>query len=273
MKRMQRSPLPLMISAAGLIAATFAMAPPARAASNGPHELQIRLSPTGVTPTASGKAKFKFVRRFSRLTVEAHGLLPGSYDILIGGGAIGTMDVSAEEPASRFDFDSRTASGLLFDPRGTSLEIVNRETRVAELQADEFPSDKTEEIRKIEIATDFANAGVQPAASGDAEFKSFRGRSQLRVSVAGLAPGTYDVLVGGAAQARIAVTSLDTVDIAFDSLPSAGVDDQGGESLAGDRAKKRAAGSLLLTFDPRGLPVSLSQGGATILLIDPFPEN
>jgi len=265
-----------MIFAAGLIAATFAMAPPAGAASNGPHELQIRLSPTGVTPTASGKAKFKFVRRFSRLTVEVHGLLPGSYDILIGGGAIGTMDVSAEAAASnavcRFDFDSRTASGILFDPRGTSLEVVNRETRVAELQADEFPSDKREEIRKIEIETDFANTGAQPAASGEAEFKSFRGRSQLRVSVAGLAPGAYDVLVGDAAQARIAVTSLDTVDIAFDSLPTAGIDDQGGESLVRGGARKRA-GSLLLTFDPRGLPVALSQGSEKILLIDPFPEN
>jgi hypothetical protein len=269
-----------MIGAAGFVASFLAMAPQAQAEPNGPHALQIRLSPTGATPAATGKAKFRFVRRYSRFTVETHGLLPGSYDILIGGGAVGTMDVGPDEAPDavcRFTLDSHLASGMLFDPRGTSVEVVNRQTRVTELSAYEFPADKSEERRRVEIETDLPSTGVQPAASGKAVFRSFRGRSRLELEIEGAAPGTYDVVVGDALRAQLVVTSLDAATLSFDSLPTADADAAAGESIRRGRDHGQGHGhgspSLLLTFDPRGLPVAVSIAGQNVLLIDPFPEE
>src|SRR4051812_48956665 len=81
-----------------LVASCLATATPARAAS-GSHHLMTRLTPSGATPSAWGKAKYTFVRAASYLTVETHGLLPGPYDIRIGGGVVGTLDVTAEDAA------------------------------------------------------------------------------------------------------------------------------------------------------------------------------
>src|SRR4029453_7843488 len=135
MNRSRPSTSSLMIAAAGLMASALFTVSAAPTDPQGPHVLQVRLSPTGATPAASGKAKFRFVRQYSRFTVEAHGLLPGSYDILIGGGAVGTMNVGAEDSADaacRFTLDSRLAGGFLFDPRGTTVEVVNHVTGVTE---------------------------------------------------------------------------------------------------------------------------------------------
>src|SRR4029450_7351430 len=157
------------------------------------------------------------------------------------------------DAACRFTLDSRLAGGVLFDPRGTTVEVVNHVTGGTELAAEEFPADKSAERQKIEIAAAFVNTGVQAAAAGTAEFRFFKGRSRLELRVEGLASGTYDVLVGDAARAQIAVASLDALDVSFDSLPTAGVDDPEGESVRQDQGHGHGhvRPSLVLTFDHR----------------------
>ena len=273
------------LAAAGwLVASCLALPSPALAAEGSRH-LMTRLSPTGATPMASGKAKYTFVRSASYLTVTTHGLLPGAYDIKIGGGVVGTLDVTAEEAAaqgaSRFILDSAVSSGMLFDPRGTSLEVVNQVSGATELLTPAFPADKAEEKIKIAVDAAFASTGLQPAASGEAQYRSFKGRSNLVVKVAGLAPGVYDLTVGGVPKARLSVVGLDEAELTFDSLPpSATADDDSTSAASGDGSgshgrgrNAREGGALLLSFDPTGLPVAITVGGQTVLLIDSFPAQ
>ena len=156
MKRARRA-FSSVIAAATLTAAALAVTPRAGAAPKAEaHNLQTRLGPTGVTPAAWGTVKYKAVRSFRRLTIESHGLYPGLYDVFIGGGVIGSMEVAddaaAGEGSGRFVIDSRTAGLMIFDPRGTSVEIVNQQNGETELEADHFPANKREEMARSKIA-------------------------------------------------------------------------------------------------------------------------
>ena len=137
MKRTRRAVSAFLAAAVLVFAAALVSGPSAIAAPKGPHNLHVWLSPTGVTPDAWGKAKFKFVRKFSRLTVEVHGLTPGAYDVLVGGVAVGSMNFavssSTGDEFGRFVLDSRTAVAV--DPRGTSVAVVNQTTAMTELEA------------------------------------------------------------------------------------------------------------------------------------------
>ena len=260
-------------SAGALLVSCLAIAP--AVAASGSHHLMTLLSPTGATPPATGKAKYTVVRSRSHLTVTTHGLPPGLYDIRVGGGVVGTMDVTPEadaEGVAKFVLDSRLSSGLLFDPRGTALEIVNQASGVTELYTDRFPADKAEETAKITIDAPFSSTGLQPAASGEVEYRSFKGRSRLVVKVAGLSSGAYDLIVGGMARAKFAVEGLEELALSFESLPTIGLD-QASDGTAAENPRDRSGegSSLLLSFDPAGLPVAITLGGQTVLLIDPFP--
>lgn len=278
MKRNRRAACASFAAAVLVFAATLVSSPSTLAAPKGPHNLQVWLGPTGVTPDAWGKAKYKFVRKFSRLTVEVHGLTPGAYDVLVGGVGVGSMNVavssSTGDEFGRFVLDSRTAGIVAADPRGTSVAVVNQTTAMTELEAIHFPGTKTEEQEKTEIETAFTNTGVQPGVSGEAELKEFKGRTKFEVKVEGLAPGTYDLLVGGASKAQIEVSSTGEVELQFDSMPDGIGDDQGDNDLQGEDDQGDDDGlDLLLSFDPRGQQVAISLGGTNILVIDSFPTN
>jgi len=273
------------LAAAGWLVASCLAVPSPAMAADGPHHLMTRLSPTGATPAASGKAKYTFVRSGSSLAVTTHGLQPGAYDIKIGGGVVGTLNVTADdlaaEGASRFLLDTSLSSGILFDPRGTSLEVVNQLSGATELFTSAFPADKDEEKTKIAVEAAFTSTGLQPAASGEAQYRSFKGRSKLVVKVAGLASGVYDLTVGGVPEARLDVAGLDETALTFDSqAPAATADDGATSPATGDGSHghrrgttAREGGALLLSFDPTGLPVALTLDGQTILLIDAFPAQ
>ena len=86
------------------------------------------------------------------------------------------------------------------------------------------------------------------------------------VRVAGLAPGDYDLMVGGGSQGRVHVTSLNLVELTFDTLPpepAAASEDDGSQTPAGLVDGSRS----LLTFDPRGFPVAISKDGVDLLVV------
>jgi len=270
-----RPVVPALFGAAVLLAATLAATPSVQASPASKH-LQMCLSPTGATPSAQGMVKYTSIRTFRHLIVDTHGLAPGSYDILIGGGAVGSMDVlegvNSGDDAGRFVIDSRFAGMLIFDPRGTSVEVVNQETGETELALDDFPSSKREEMERTKVASEFRNAEVQLAASGKAEFRSFRGRARFRVTVAGLAPGRYDLNVGGSSQALLSVSSLNEIEVSFDTTPPDSDDPQReDDAKAADDGLVVDGSRRLLTFDPRGFAVSIAQGGVDVLVIKLFP--
>lgn len=269
MRRAHRVLPPLF--AAALLAVTLAGAPSVKAEEN-LQSLQTRLQPEGLTPGAWGRVKYKLTHGYRRLTIETHGLAPGFYDILVGAGVVGSMEVvdgiSSGEGSGVFVLDSRSAGLLIFDPRGTSVEVVSQTNGMTELSISDFPANKREETRKANIKVDFKSADVQPAASGGTEFRSSKGRSRFVVRIAGLEPGTYDLLIGGTSQGRIRIMSLDEVELSFDTMPQ---DEQGGDDpLIGDDPY---GGLNLLTFDPRGFPVSLALQGVDVLVIEQYPSS
>src|SRR5262245_31589281 len=220
---MRRAPrtLPSLFAVVAFLAGALSGAPYVRAEEKA-LILQVRLEPSGATPGAWGRVQYRTVRRFRRLAIETHGLAPGAYDILIGAGTVGTLEVPAEvgpDEASTFILDSRRAGLLIFDPRGTSIEVMSQASGMTELSIDEFPSNKREEMQKTRIKLDFKSTDVQPAASGSTEFRSFKGRSRFAVKVAGLAPGTYELVIGGTPEAALQIASLDEVELSFDSMP------------------------------------------------------
>lgn len=271
--RRNRPPLTSLLAATALFGAVLAGAPCVRAEEKA-QCLQIRFDPSGVTPGASGRAKYRAVRGFRRLVIETHGLGPGLYDVLVGAGIVGSLEVPEEiapDEASTFVLDSREAGLLIFDPRGTSVEIVNQSNGMTELSIDEFPANKREEMEKSRIKTDFKSTDVQPAASGRTEFRSFKGRSRFVVKVAGLSPGTYELVIGGTPEAFLRIVSLDEVELSFDTVPEESVDTQAGDDAQGYTDQGDEELHRLLTFDPRGFPVSLTLNGVDILSIELYP--
>jgi len=268
MKRPRRA-FAYLFAAAALCAGALAGTPCAHAArEEKAKSLQIHLEPSGATPGAWGRAKYRVGRGHRRLAIETHGLHPGAYDVLVGAGAVGSFEVTegtVPDEASTFVLDSRQTA-LLFDPRGTVIEVVNQASGMTELSIGEFPANKREEMEQSRIRLDFKSTDVQPAASGSAEFRSYKGRSRFVIKVAGLAPGTYELVIGGTPEAFLRVVSLDEVEVSFDTIPEK--PEEGDEDL-GDEELHR-----LLTFDPRGFPVSLTrEGGVAILSIDMYPAR
>lgn len=264
--------LPSLIASAALLGAVLAGAPCVRAEEKA-HSLQMRFEPSGMTPGGWGRASFRAVRRFRRLVIETHGLAPGFYDVFVGAGVVGSLEVPEEigpDEASIFVLDSRQAGLLIFDPRGTSIEVVNQSNGMTELSIDEFPANKREEMEKTRIKIDFKTTDVQPAASGTTEFRSFKGRSRFVVKVAGLSPGTYELVIGGTPESFLRIVSLDGVELSFDTIPEESVDTVGDDAQGNDDQADEDL-HRLLTFDPRGFPISLRLNGVDILSIDLYP--
>ena len=244
--------------------------------------LQSYLEPTGATPGAWGKARFQFGHGSQRLRIEAHGLDAGVYDILVAGGAVASGEIpegALGSDAGVFVLDSRSAGRVLFDPRGATVEVVNRLTGMTELSVDTFPRDKREELRRSRIEAEFTGTDVQPAASGSAVLRSFKGRSRFVVKVAGLAPGTYDLVLGGSPEGQLHVRSLDEIELTFDTIPAEALESGDAHGRA-PRADEPQGGDeddeglrRLLTFDPRGWAISVARDGVDILVIDPFPPS
>ncbi|HZE88259.1 MAG TPA: hypothetical protein VE404_01860 [Verrucomicrobiae bacterium] len=208
---------------------------------------------TGVTPAARGRITYAPGTRQSVLTLAVRKLAPStSYDVVVNGRVVDHVKTNAAG-GGKIVRRSRAAGrtgGLAYDPRGASVELDGPDG--PELEADvpgcEEEGDSLDEIR-LDLT---AAAGVTGAAS--AEFRERAGRMKFEVRVEGTIPGTYDLLVAGAAAGQIVVGVDGSGELEFDSVPSTG------EELDDDSSDQM---DLLLTFDPRGQTIEIQQAGAT----------
>ncbi|MBI3448943.1 MAG: hypothetical protein HY049_08530 [Acidobacteria bacterium] len=208
---------------------------------------------TGVTPGARGKIVYSSGTRQSVLTLAVRKLAPStSYDVVVNGRVVDHVRTNAAGGGKivRRSRAAGRAGGLSFDPRGATIQLDGPDG--PELEADvpgcEEEGDSLDEIR-LDLT---AATGV--AGTAKAEFRELAGRMKFDVEIEGAVPGTYDLLVAGAAAGQIVVGVDGSGEIRFDSVPSTGdeLDDDSSDQM-----------DLLLTFDPRGQSIEIQQAGLT----------
>ncbi len=107
-----------------------------------------------------------------------------------------------------------------------------------------------------EIEIDLLSTGIAPGAGGEAELETGPGYASFEVEVDGLAPGEYDLLVGG-----------ELVGIIF-------VERENGDTYGDIEFESPADDDdLLLTFDPQGQVIEIAQNGTVLLTSNPVPQT
>ena len=222
-------------------------------------EVETVLNATGVDPDASGKAELETGPGYANFEVEIDDLNVGDYDLLVGGTSVGTISVVAQTngTAGELEFKSPTDGNkplLNFDPRGQIIEVAQNGTVL--LTSDALPANPNPIAQQVEIEVELNNAGVFPAASGDAEFEINGSRQKFDIEVEDLPAGNYPVQVGGIQVGVLSVIDQDDGDLEgeleFGNPPD---DDE-----------------TLLTFDPRGQLVEVLDGSTVVMSVQ-FPSE
>ncbi|MEF8864229.1 MAG: hypothetical protein V5A20_00540 [Salinibacter sp.] len=120
---------------------------------------------------------------------------------------------------------------------------------------DDEDDENEEDEEEKEIEVDLKTSGPDPDASGEAEFEQEPDRTEFKVEVEDLSPGTYEVVVADTTRGQIDVGEGD--------------DDTDGEL---EFRTPSEAGHPLLDFDPRGRRVAVTQGETVYLEAD-FPST
>lgn len=299
----------IALSAAAIVAAAALM--PAHAGSK--KQINTLMLNMGVQPNATGMVHF--VRNKAQVAFQikvSHLSRSAMYDVLVNGAVVDQIRTNAEgngKVAHRSKLQGRKGrTPLPYDPRGATVEVARGGTVV--LHAD-VPLTPGESHTLIVIEYGLPNAGVVPLAHAEAVFKSRDGRMRFKVEAEGLPEGTYDLRVGGVDVGDIVVRIDDDEDdectlatdgeIVFDSMPQAchdgdegdddhdddgddddeGDDDHDGDGDGGHRESENGdeCGSLdqLLTFDPRGQSIEITQTDAssvvTVFFTGTFPTG
>lgn len=115
--------------------------------------------------------------------------------------------------------------------------------------------DDSDDENETEIEVDLNNTGPDTDASGEAEFEKRADRTEFKVEVEDLDPGTYDVVVADTTRGQIEVTERD-------------------DGTEGDIEFRNPSEEEhpLLEFDPRGAHVAVVQEGTIYLEVD-FPAR
>jgi hypothetical protein len=220
-------------------------------------ESEAPLASTGADPDASGKARFRVRDDCDQdFRVEIEDVPVGDYDLVVGGvdrGTITVVDTGLKiEGELEFDTDPDDPGEVLltFDPRGQTLEVVQGATVYFSNVFDGTPTGGSSACTPTETELPLLNAGPDPDAKGKARFR-VRDDCDLdfRVEIEDLPLGDYDLRVGGVSRGTITVvdTGLEIEgELEFDTDPN-------------------EPGEVLLTFDPRGALVEVSQGGTVFL--------
>ncbi len=218
------------------------------------HQITVHFLNTGVQPGA--RARIRIQENHGIFLIRIQHAAPGTYDVVLDGGIVDMITVRNNGNGlivRRLASSTRQRNGNIptasYDPRGSEVELSLQGVDI--LMAD-VPATPAESNARVEIEIDLDDLGVV-AGEAEAEFEERRGRMKFEVEIEDIAPGTYDVLVGGVMVGTIeADPGEDEAEIDFDSRPSLGDDDDEDEL------------DLLLTFDPRGQEIVVQQNGVPL---------
>ena len=179
---------------------------------------------------------------------------PGDYDVALDGALVDTLTVRSNGTGRIVRrLSTSTSNGhrkfptANYDPRGGELDLQLAGVSILTCDVPTTPANA-----RVEIEFDLTNLGVVPG-DAEAEFEARNGRMQFEVELDHVAPGSYDLLVGGVIVGQIVVEpGDDDEEIEFDSDPSAD-DDDDDDGM-----------DLLLTFDPRGKEIVIQQNGVPL---------
>jgi hypothetical protein len=216
------------------------------AASGRTHAEKAKLARTSLAPKkAKGFATLRVERGSPRLTVQTRKLALGTYDVFVDGVARGTLTVKGRLRKGSLTLDPTTSPPLDFEAYGARIDVAAG-AEVYLTGVLETP------VRNVTLCGEsrLATALLTQTGSGDGH-AVLRRRADcersLVVTLADVAEGDYDVLVGGVPRG-VLTASLDpytlrvTGRLAFEGEP----DD---------------AGELPLDFDPTGAPIAAVSGG------------
>ena len=251
----------------------------------GDSEIDVSLVNSGAFPAGSGDAEFEQDSNRVDFDVEIEDVPVGSYALAVGGVERGTIEVvdtvNGTEGELEFRFPAEPGKlPLDFDPRGQLVEVSDASGLVFSVN---FPSaggggddddsggddgsggdddsggddgsggDDSADPGEIQVSLN--NAGVFPAASGDARYRiDDDGDRDFDVEIEDLPVGGYDLVVGGVQRGTIEVVVID-----------------------GDNEGKIEFGSpadpdeLPLDFDPRGQLIEIFDGATLVFSVN-FPS-
>ncbi len=226
-----------------------------------PSELEVPLASTGADADGSASARLRVRDDCDRgFRVQIEDVDIGEYILLIDGIERGTITVIDDgvDVKGQLEFDSDTDDPdelpLVFDPSGSLIEVVQGET-VYFSGTFEGESGPPIGCAFQETEVPLLNAGIDPAAKGDARLRVRDDCDEdFRVEIEDLPLGDYDLRIDGTVRGTITVVDIGGEhegQIEFDTDP----DDPG---------------ELPLVFDPRGALIEVEQG-ATVYLSRVFP--
>jgi hypothetical protein len=189
--------------------------------------LQVLLMNTGLLAGAEGKATLKQNGELE-LEVEIEHVPDGSYALIVDDLPVGTIDVSDGEGQIQYSTSPEAGELLLgFPVKGKLLSVSNDEGVIlsvvfpvtAQAALDKFKP----EIHKADhVKVNLVSTGTDLDATGLLDWKHKSSHDTFVVSVADLAPGSYDLLVNGlVVNNALVITKTDgKAKMSFDTKPS-----------------------------------------------------
>ena len=231
---------------AGPILAAVLLVPATAAAE----DIKYFLNNTGLDADAMGKARYQEKKRKELFEVQVSSMTPGSYEVTVADGSVGTFTVSVEG-----DGKLRLTSGDLgFDPRGQLVEVQADGDAGSVYFASTLPASQADADRKLKERIKFENQTANPKVKGDVKYQSSKGKSTLDVKVRNLPVGTYQLYVGG--------VHVDDIDVVLE-------DDGDTIGIAKYDSRFSREEKRILSFDPycQSLAVSETVGVSTTDLL------
>jgi hypothetical protein len=211
--------------------------------------------------TGSGHADFEERPDRTEFKVEAEDIANGNYRIFVGGVDRGQLVVSLGRGETEFRSPVEAGKVLLtFDPRGQVVEVRDGQGAVLTSGDVVFTGGDDNgggggggggeiDFGTTDIEVELSNAGVYPAASGDAKLEPRADRTDFSVEIEDVPAGSYDLRIGGA--------SVGTLQAALEADGTVR-----GELEFRDPVEP---GKILLDFDPRGQQIDVLEGNTVIL--------
>lgn len=232
---------------AGIAAATLVAAPALAASSKS--KVKVAFDNIGVLAEASGKANATIKEQRSKMSAKFKRLAPNTTYALVVGGLTEAMFTTSGSGNGKVRFAWPPKPGkdtLDFDPRGQRVAVNDGSSDVLAVvfSGSGEPDDIIVDERALLTPTALA-----PGAKAEARFRIKKdGRTRFTVKLQGVAPGDYDLFVDGVFRAAISTNGAGKGQVEFDS--------------------EAEPGKILLDFDPRGLPIDISQGANVVITGD-----
>ena len=220
-----------------------------------PSGFSLFLEANAVAVGATAKIDLELEPGQAQFNVELKDAPAGSYDLVVDGVIVGTMDLTQKEQVGTgFQFRSPAETGkqlLDFDPRGSTVEILfNGDAAMSDSLPTDVPPVDTSPVPfgNAEYEVELVSTGLDPDAEGEAQLEQRPDRVEFEVEVEDLTVGTYDLIVSGIFRGSIEVMTV-----------------PGGTNGEIDFRIPSGSGKPLLDFDPRGKSIEVEQDGLVYL--------